>query len=233
MNSFVIPPQIKADRRLLKFDTYEDYLDNFLSSVDECYLQNLEVSRQIAEFGYRSAGETLTRKQFELRRTAVLNYNLPDVNINLASGGMVKGNELQKELAVREKANRLGILSTIIFLRETKPNGAVCSGYIDYADRLFRDRTWWDFFHGDKILSPKKSDLGYYNWKTGHVVSNNTPNYTVHLTTNGMKFRNRFDRQLVNPAPNECAGSNTFTHRIRSKDYGLIVILDHVVRQRI
>lgn len=233
MNSVVIPPQIEADKRLLQFETYEDYLDHFISSVDECYLQSLEVSRQLVEFGYRCAGETLTREQFESRRTAVINYILPDVTIKLASVGMISGNELQRELAVREKSNRLGILSTIIFLRETIPNGTACSGYIDYADRLFKDQTWGEFFHGDKTLRPKKSDLGYYNWRTGKVFSNNSPNYIVQLSTKGMLFRNRFDRQLVNPAPNEVPGSNTFSHRIRCKSYGLIVIFDHVVRQRI
>lgn len=46
-------PQIEADRRLLQFKTYEDYLDSLVTPQDLCYLQSVEISRTIAELGYR------------------------------------------------------------------------------------------------------------------------------------------------------------------------------------
>lgn len=232
--NIVIPPQIEADKRLLKYQSYEDYLDHLLTSRDECYLQSVDVCRQLAELGYRCSGETLTREQFNKRISAVINYHFPIVSIQtLASKGFLKGTNIQQELALREWPNKLGILSTIIFVRENKPSGGMASGYIDYADRLYSDTIWKEFFHGNKILRPKKSDLGYYNWKTGEVRSNFSMNYTVVHSVKGLRFRNRFDRQIINPTPYENPGPNSYTKRIYSKDYGMIVIIDHVVRQRI
>lgn len=46
-------PQIEADRRLLKFETYEDYLDSMVTIFDKCLLPNRLVARHIAELGYR------------------------------------------------------------------------------------------------------------------------------------------------------------------------------------
>lgn len=46
-------PQIEADKRLLEFKTYEDYLDSLVSPLDLCNLQSTVVSRTIAELGYR------------------------------------------------------------------------------------------------------------------------------------------------------------------------------------
>lgn len=54
MSAAVPPsPQIEADRRLLQFQTYEDYLDSLVTPQDLCYLQSVEISRTIAELGYR------------------------------------------------------------------------------------------------------------------------------------------------------------------------------------
>lgn len=46
-------PQIEADRRLLQFKTYEDYLDSLVTPYDVCYLKNTVVARTLAELGYR------------------------------------------------------------------------------------------------------------------------------------------------------------------------------------
>lgn len=44
-------PQIEADRNLLKFRCYEEYLDSLSTAQDTCYLQNVETSRTIANLG--------------------------------------------------------------------------------------------------------------------------------------------------------------------------------------
>ena len=41
------------DQRLLDFDTYEEYLDSFVTREDLYYLRSLAQSRIIAELGYR------------------------------------------------------------------------------------------------------------------------------------------------------------------------------------
>lgn len=52
-------PQIEADRRLLKFKTYEDYLDSLVTPADLCYMQSVTASRTLAELGYRWDDKTL------------------------------------------------------------------------------------------------------------------------------------------------------------------------------
>lgn len=46
-------PQVEADRRLLQFKTYDDYLDSLTTPQDHCFLQSTTTSRTLAELGYR------------------------------------------------------------------------------------------------------------------------------------------------------------------------------------
>lgn len=101
---FKASPQIEADRRLLQFNTYEDYLDSLGTHQDKCYLQSVEVSRSIAELGYRSSGETLSREQFEKRLAAVYLYLYPPYKpYESASEGMTRDDPLKMDLALRER----------------------------------------------------------------------------------------------------------------------------------
>ncbi|XP_023028536.1 cilia- and flagella-associated protein 299 [Leptinotarsa decemlineata] len=227
-------PQIEADRRLLAFQSYEDYLDSLGTTQDECYLQSIEVSRAIAELGYRSSGETLSRKQFEKRLAAVHLYLYPPYKpYELSSEGMVKGDPLHQDLALRERSNRVGILSTIIFLKYYTKAGFEISGYIDFGEKLASE-DWKPFFRGKKKILPKITDLGYYHWRSGRVVSNDSLNYKVQQDpVKGLIFQNRFDRKIINPAPGVDPGANTTRKRIYTDLYDLVIIFDHVVRQRI
>ncbi|XP_050300968.1 cilia- and flagella-associated protein 299-like [Anthonomus grandis grandis] len=233
---FKATPQIEADRTLLRFNCYEEYLDSLATSQDACYLQSVDVARTIANLGYRSSGETLSRKQFEKRLAAVLNYLYPPYKAyELSSEGLVApdADHFIKELSARERANRIGVLSTIVFLRAFTNAGIEISGYIDYTERLTNE-DWKPIFAGKKILMPKKSDLGFYHWKSGDVVSNDSCNYKVlQHPQKGLLFQNRFDRKIINPDPMSTPGQNTSRKRIYSKLYELCIIFDHVVRQRI
>lgn len=60
----------------------------------------------------RSSGETLSREEFERRRAAVIAYLYPTYKpYVLASEGLRPTDPLQKELAIRERPNRVGILA--------------------------------------------------------------------------------------------------------------------------
>ncbi|XP_018574314.1 uncharacterized protein C4orf22 homolog [Anoplophora glabripennis] len=227
-------PQIEADRRLLQFNNYEEYLDSLNTNQDDCYLGSIEVRRIIAELGYRSSGETLSREQFEKRLAAVLLYLYPPYKpYELSSEGIKEGDPLQLELALRERSNRVGILSTIVFLRHYNKNGFEISGYIDYSEKL-RKEDCKPFFKGTKKIIPKQTDLGFYHWRAGKVVSNDSLNYKVSMhPTKGLIFQNRFDRKVINPAPDANPGANTTRKRIYTNLYELAILFDHVVRQRI
>ncbi|XP_065174275.1 cilia- and flagella-associated protein 299-like [Atheta coriaria] len=227
-------PQIEADRRLLKFKTYEDYLDSLVTPADLCYMQSVTASRTLAELGYRSTGATLSRKQFERRLAAVIAYLYPTFKpYELASERMPATDDLQKELAIRERPNRLGILATIIFLRNTTSGGFEVSGYIDYGDRL-KIEDWKPFFRGKRRLWPKPTDLGYYHWRLGASVSNDSFNFKVIVhPKRGLLFQNRFDRKVISVDPVQSPGSNSTRLCVLSPIYDHVVLLDHVVIQRI
>ncbi|XP_044272124.1 cilia- and flagella-associated protein 299-like [Tribolium madens] len=227
-------PQIEADRRLLQFETYEDYLDSLITEQDRCYLQDTVAARTIAELGYRSSGETLSRQQFEKRLAAVIAYLYPDYKpYELASEGIAGGDPIQKELAIRERPNRVGILSTIIFLRYQTKKGFEVSGYIDYAHRL-SNQDWKPFFREGQQVLPQPTDLGYYHWKLGKTMSNNSINYKVCVDpVKGLVFQNRYDRRIICVDPSQDPGANTTRKRVESDIYDHVILYDHVVRQRI
>ncbi|CAH1105931.1 unnamed protein product [Psylliodes chrysocephalus] len=227
-------PQIEADRRLLQYQCYENYLDSLVTHQDECFLQSIEVSRTIAELGYRSSGETLSKSQFEKRLAAVLNYLYPPYKpYELSSDGMIGEDPVQLDLALRERPNRVGIVSTIIFLKYMTKSGFEISGYIDYAEKLANE-DWKPFFRGKKRIVPKPNDMGYYHWKSGRVVCNDSLNYKVQQDPRkGLIFQNRFDRKMINPAPGSEPGPNSTRKRIYTDMYDLVIIFDHFVRQRI
>lgn len=148
-NSHLVSAQVQADRRLIKFESYEDYLDSLTNNLDACYLQSINTSRTIAELGYRSSGETLTRQQFEKRLAAVIHYLYPPYQPYISSSeGMTKGDPLLMDLALRERSNRVGILSTIIYLSGYSKSGFEVSAYIDYGERIINE-DWVPIFRGE------------------------------------------------------------------------------------
>ncbi|KAF7264004.1 hypothetical protein GWI33_000777 [Rhynchophorus ferrugineus] len=153
----------------------------------------------------------------------------------LSSEGLVEADAdvFLQELSSRERANRIGVLSSIIFLRAFTRCGVEVSGFIDYTERLTKE-DWKPIFKGEKKLMPKRFDLGFYHWKSGDVVSNDSLNYKVlQHPQKGLIFQNRFDRKIINPDPGCEPGANTSRKRIYTKLYELCIIFDHVVRQRI
>ena len=59
------------DDQLQKFDTYEKYLDSFITKDDIFYLEDIELARQLKEQGYRSKTEILSREDFYLKKKAI------------------------------------------------------------------------------------------------------------------------------------------------------------------
>ena len=55
--------ETKKDEVVDRFETYEDYLDTFITEDDMIYLGEEEIARIVVELGYRSSA-TLTRQKF-------------------------------------------------------------------------------------------------------------------------------------------------------------------------
>ena len=55
----------------MDYATYEEYLDAQISETDLFYLEDEDLARQPVELGYRGAGDTLKRDEFEARKRAL------------------------------------------------------------------------------------------------------------------------------------------------------------------
>lgn len=138
---------------------------------------------------YRSTGETLSKRQFHTHKEAVREQLFPTRKPHvLISAGLDSAEPLLNELQIRERANRFSSLSTIIYLRHHTKTGYEISGYIDFEQsireaiqQLEGCTDWYGIFKENKRLWPKPSDLGYYHWRSGRSVINNTDNYKVQI----------------------------------------------------
>ncbi|KAG7307100.1 hypothetical protein JYU34_007237 [Plutella xylostella] len=228
-----IPPSVEADRRLLAYKTYEDYLDSLIDVADLRNLRSLESARTIAALGYRTHGDTLTERQFYKRRAVIHEVVYPTVKAYiLVSEGANLQDPFKRELAVRETANRIGIVQTIIFVRNLTRAGFEISGYVDFAHRLLT-KDWRPFFHEDALLWPRSSDLGYHHWRHGTVRSNISRNYKPLMDPDkGLLFQNRHDHKIICPDPLQEPGTNTIKLRVYSDRYTQVELYDHIVRKK-
>ncbi|XP_011663002.2 cilia- and flagella-associated protein 299 [Strongylocentrotus purpuratus] len=224
-----------SDNIVTEFNTYEDFLDSQISSLDLYYLEDEELARQLVELGYRGSGEVLKREEFEARKQAAEASRLSkrSQQKTLASSGKDLKNSFLKALAQREEANRSGKMTSIIFIRDKNSRGQEISGYIDYAHRL-KTEDFEPYFSGRKRLLPRPSDLSFYNWETQTSTSNPTPNYQVIAeNATGLLFKNKRDRKILNVDPKAPSpGDNSTRTPIECPQYIQVVIYDHITRRK-
>ncbi|XP_012138902.1 cilia- and flagella-associated protein 299-like [Megachile rotundata] len=226
--------QINSDRRLLQFGNYEEYLDSLITFVDLGYLGNLNIARELAELGYRSTGETLSREAFYKRLKAVKDLLFPIYRPYVLTSELITpANSVMQELALREHLNRLKIISTIIFIRNFTRLQFEISGYIDYCERLEKE-DWLPYFEGKKIIWPRANDLAYYHWRTGKTCLNETSNYQPIIDPkHGLQFKHCVDRHLINVDPG-APSPGVYTTRVRAhcKEYKHVILYDHIIRSK-
>mmetsp|Transcript_29544 Transcript_29544/g.28275 ORF Transcript_29544/g.28275 Transcript_29544/m.28275 type:complete len:241 (+) Transcript_29544:138-860(+) len=219
-----------------RFDTYENYLDSQLTPADMNYLEDDEMARQLVELGYRGLGDTIRRDDFEARKRLLRERTNQKHSVpkQLASLGKdLSQFPLLQALANREELVRTGKLTTIVFIRDKNAKGQEVSGYIDLAHRM-RTEDFAPVFECRKRLLPKPSDLSYFNWDTNLSTSNSTPHYQVIAdSAQGLLFKNKRDRKIVNVNPEAPPGDNTTRVEIETPEYIQIVFYDHSTRRRL
>ncbi|ESO98037.1 hypothetical protein LOTGIDRAFT_151687 [Lottia gigantea] len=224
-----------GDNIVTEFNTYEDFLDSQITSLDLYYLEDEELARQLVELGYRGSGEVLKREEFEARKQAAEASRLSkrSQQKTLASSGKELKDPFYKCLAQREEANRSGKMTTIVFIRDKNARGQEISGYIDFAHRL-KTEDFEPYFSGRKRLLPRPSDLSFYNWETQTSTSNPTPNYQVIAeNASGLLFKNKRDRKIINVDPKAPSpGDNSTRTVLETPKYIQIVIYDHITRRK-
>ncbi|XP_035792740.1 cilia- and flagella-associated protein 299-like [Anopheles albimanus] len=218
----------------MEFESYDDYLDSLVDAKGLQYFGDRENLISLFRTGYRA----LTKDAFEAQQSARQDtkdpYALFSRNVQLPE------EEFLRALAVRERPNRLGLLSTIIYIRCMKKSVEI-SGYIDYEEALRRvqrdlpySNDWKAIFAGESILRPTPLDLLYYNSRSGRTWRNNSRNYRILCDpVRGLTFRNLYDRKDIYPDPvTGYYGTNTSRLEILSSStYDQVALYDHVVRK--
>ncbi|XP_055767090.1 cilia- and flagella-associated protein 299 isoform X1 [Salvelinus fontinalis] len=221
------------DNIVTEFQTYEDFLDSQITSLDLYYLEDEDLARQLVELGYRGSGEVLKREEFETRKAAAEASWLSKRNQQktLASVGKELKDNFLKALAEREEANRSGKMTSIIFIRDRNALGQEISGYIDYSHRL-KTEEFEPYFNGKKRLLPRATDLSFFNWETQVSTSNVSANYQVIAeNSSGLLFKNKTDRKILNVDPKASPGDNSSRTPLQSELYSQVVIYDHITRR--
>ncbi|XP_025778106.1 cilia- and flagella-associated protein 299 isoform X1 [Lynx rufus] len=243
-----------VDNIVTQFNTYEDFLDSQITSVDLYYLEDEGLARQLVELGYRGTGEVVKREDFEARKAAIEIARLAErtQKKTLTSAGKDLQDNFLKALAVREEDNHNGKVSlnqqgfnavhtlkkqraessTVIFIRDKNSHGQEVSGYIDYAHRL-KIEDFEVYFSGKRRLLPKPTDMSFYNWDSHIAVWNSTPNYQV-IADNleGLLFKYKRDRKILNVDPKVPPGDNSTRIPIQTDLYIQAVIFDHISRRK-
>ncbi|KAM8940329.1 cilia- and flagella-associated protein 299 isoform 2-T2 [Pelodytes ibericus] len=222
------------DGIITQFNTYEDFLDSQITSLDLYYLEDEELARQLVELGYRGSGEVLKREEFEARKAAAEAARLSQQTQQkiLSNAGKELKDNFLKALALREEANRNGKMTSIIFIRDKNTHGQELSGYIDFSQRL-KTEDFENYFNGKKKLLPRPTDLSFYNWETNVSTSNTSPNYQVIAeNSSGLLFKNKRDRKILNVDPKASPGDNSTRTPIQTNLYIQAVIYDHITRRK-
>ncbi|XP_017749433.1 PREDICTED: uncharacterized protein C4orf22 homolog [Rhinopithecus bieti] len=121
---------------------------------------------------------------------------------------------------------------SVIFIRDRNSYGQEISGYIDYAHRL-KTEDFEVYFSGKKRLLPRTTDISFYNWDADIAVCNSSPNYQV-IADNpeGLLFRYKRDRKILNVDPKAQPGDNSTRIPIPTELYIQAVIFDHISRRK-
>lgn len=223
-------------RNVADCQTFEDYLDLFVTEQDLFYLEDADNARQIVELGYKpNAKDFMSREEFEAEKKAALEGTTrtrKSAEEVLSDGMSFAESPFLYALQKREELVRNGKLSTIIFIRDIV-NGHEVSGYIDYFHRLKNDN-FIDYFKQKRKLLPRRTDLSYYNWKTHTLYYNNSATFQVLADSEaGLMFKHRRDRKTINVDPRApTPGDNSNRTVLVTNEYTQVTLYDHVTRRK-
>ena len=221
--------KFQKDKVLLKYKNYEDYLDSLIRPRDLYHFRSKLLARKIIELGYHTPG-TMTRKTFNEKVKNIRRYMfLKEHPYTSCSESLNLKDNLLNELAIRESANRYGQMYTIIFIRNLGKIQSQISGHIDYSHRL-QSEDWLPYFENTKLISPTKSDLSFYHWKSRKAVYNDSVNFKpILIGKKGLGFQNIHTSTsfMLNSELN--LNTNPARKVVYSDIYGRVILYDQIV----
>ena len=120
--------ETKKDEVVDRFETYEEYLDTFITNDDIIYLGEEEIARVIVELGYRSSGTLSREKFFQTKAELSAARNISNKQEVGSEGreepsGQNKADVLLEVIRERFPSNLDNSLNTILFLSLAPDNG--------------------------------------------------------------------------------------------------------------
>ncbi|KAG8183304.1 hypothetical protein JTE90_026004 [Oedothorax gibbosus] len=222
----------ELDHAVKAYMTYEDYLDSMLTKDDLMYLEDKEMCRELLSLGFHSNRRIISREVFDKKKAEIeaQTKDLKSKELKISSRGVEITDKLLQELAKREEDNLTGCLATIIFLRTENNKGEEVSAYVDFSQRL-KTEDWSLYFTGKEKLTPKLTDLSFYNWNKDISLCNSNRNFDVVPDTNTLKlsFICKSDGCTIHVNSKERSSRNVFRMDLFDTDFSQAAIFDHVV----
>ena len=121
----------KKDELVDRFETYEDYLDTFITEEDMIYLGEEEIARIVVELGYRSSATVTREKFFHTKAELAAARNISgkqevsqtDSEDKRVTAGEVRPDGLLQVIRERFPTNLNNSLNTILFLSRAPDDG--------------------------------------------------------------------------------------------------------------
>ncbi|EDV30602.1 uncharacterized protein Dana_GF20603 [Drosophila ananassae] len=230
----------------LDFNTYEDYVDSFITLKDVRYLSNIQVERNLIlnACGKNCLGGLLTRAQFEERRDKAMLLLKPRglFGVYHFSDFLNNNDKVLQQLALREKKLIERQLSTVIYLQMRSQKGLEVSSFIDLEQSLRESRfktavnitDWRGVFEGTKKLMPGKHHLSYFAWNRNRVQYNDSDNFrVVNEGAHSLLLKHVGDHKIICVnATCKCPYSrNAKRAMYPSSVYGYVIFFDHIIRR--
>ncbi|KAH8267409.1 hypothetical protein KR018_000592 [Drosophila ironensis] len=230
---------------LIDYNTYEDYVDSFITLKDVRYIRNWEAQRNLIlnGCGFNTISGLLSRKQFEERREKQLLLLKPRSMFTdrLFCDHLSSRDRVLKEFALREEKLMNRQLSTVVYLQTISPKkGMVVSSFIDLEQSMRESRfktsvhyaNWRGIFEGTSKLMPGKNDLSYLF--QGKVRYTNSDNFRVmNERAHSLLLIHLGDHKIICVnAGCDCVYTKNATRRmVISPVYGSVIFFDHIIRR--
>ncbi|KAL7742219.1 hypothetical protein ACLKA6_005483 [Drosophila palustris] len=231
---------------LLNYNSYEEYLDHFITVNDVRYMRNWTLSRSFIQnaCGKSCMGRLLSRSEYTDQRKKLENMLRPrSISDSTLFGDGYHGNDhVLAEFAKREFLLLNKQTSTIIFIVMRSKKGLEVSGFIDLEQSFRESRfknsqhyvNWPAIFEGKEKLMPESHQLSYFDWNKNKVVYNDSDNFKVISEgAHSLLMMHRGDHKIICVnAGCHCGYMKNAQRSIHSSSiYGQCIFFDHAIRR--
>ncbi|XP_016992299.1 cilia- and flagella-associated protein 299 [Drosophila rhopaloa] len=231
---------------LINFNTYQEYVDSFITINDKRYLGNQKVQRKLIEnaCGKNCLGSLLTREHFHQRKAIEFLLLRPRglCGFHFFGDFLNHDDEVLQEIAIREKKLVQKQISTVVYLLMRSKKGLEISSFFDLEQSMRESRChssqsyvdWRGIFEGRVKLMPSRRHLSFFDWNQNRVSSNDSDNFqVVRKRAHSLLIKHVGDHKIFCVNANcECPYTkNANRETYFSHTYGYVIFFDHIIRR--